>query len=65
MAASKPSKRRSVPVRLSEIPLEVRLAAARAEARGAKTPSERSALLRAALCPSDDVFYVTDYERAA
>lgn len=59
MAATDPSKRRSVPVRLRDIPIDVRLKAARVEARSAKTEREREALLAAALDPSETVFYIT------
>lgn len=62
MPATDPSKRRSVPVRLTEIPVDVRVRAAREAARSAKTDSERAALLAAALLPSETVFYVTDAE---
>lgn len=62
MAATEPSKRRSVPVRLTEIPFDVRVRAAREAARSAKSDQERQALLTAALLPSETVFYVTDVE---
>lgn len=62
MAASNPSARRRVPVRLCDIPVELRLKAAREEARHAKTDDERNSLLSAALAPSDTVFYVVDDE---
>lgn len=70
MAASQPSKRRRVPVRLTDVPIEVRLRAARAESRNAKSDREREALIAAALSPDETVFYVTDddlgvVERAA
>lgn len=45
---------------LRDIPLEVRLKAARVEARNAKSDREREALLAAALDPSGTLFYVTD-----
>lgn len=56
------SRRRSCPVRLSEIPLEVRLHAALTEARRCKTPAERLSLMAAALHPSEQVYYVADLE---
>lgn len=62
MAATEPSKRRRVAVRLSDVPVEVRLEAARRESRSARTPAERDALIAAALAPSSTVFYVTDDE---
>lgn len=60
MSATERSKRRTVPVRLSEIPVDVRLRAAQREARHARTPAERDSLIAAALAPSETVFYVTD-----
>ena len=63
MPASNPSRRRRVPVRLLDVPLELRLKAAREECRHAKTERERKALLAAALAPNEStVFYVTDME---
>lgn len=60
MSASEPSERRRVPVRLVDVPLELRLKAARQECRNAKTDRERDALLAAALDPNATTFYVTD-----
>jgi hypothetical protein len=58
--ASDPSYRRRVPVRLVDVPLDLRLKAAREECRRAKTPGERDALMRAAVEPQSTTFYVTD-----
>lgn len=63
MSATERSKRRTVPVRLSDVPIELRLEAARRESRFARTPEERDSLIAAALAPSETVFYVTDDER--
>lgn len=65
MAATEPSKRRKVAVRLADVPLEVRLEAARTEARSARTPRERDELIRAAMSPAETVFYVTERLDAA
>jgi hypothetical protein len=58
--ASDPSYRRRVPVRLVDVPLELRLKALHDELRHAKTPRERDALRAAALDPKSITFYVTD-----
>jgi hypothetical protein len=60
MPASNPSPRRRVPVRLLDVPLELRLKAAREVCRHVKTERERDDLLAAALVPKETVFYVTD-----
>lgn len=49
---------RLTPVKLSEIPFERRMAAARVEARNAVTDTERGEILMAAMFPSDKVFWV-------
>lgn len=55
-----PSERRRIAVRLIDVPIELRLKAAREECRHAKTDRERDELLAAALAPKETVFYVTD-----
>lgn len=60
MAATQRSKRRQVPVKLTDVPLDVRLKHAHAEARRARSDHERAELIAAALVPSDTVFYITD-----
>jgi hypothetical protein len=62
MAASDPSLRRRIPVRLLDVPVELRLRAARQLCRDAKTDRERDELLGAALAPSSVTFYVTDVQ---
>lgn len=52
-----PDNRRTLPVRLTDVPLPIRMDAARAVCRD-ESPSERPAILAAALFPSDDVFWV-------
>lgn len=59
MAATDPSARRRVPVQLADIPLELRMKAARELCRSAKSDRERRDLIGAALSPRSDVFYVT------
>lgn len=49
--------RRCIPVKLSEIPLEIRLEAADFVCRH-EPESERPAILAAALCPSDDIHWI-------
>jgi len=49
---------RLVSVRLSEIPLDERMAAARVECLLAETDDERAAIFLAAMFPSDRVYYV-------
>lgn len=51
-------RRRCVPVRLTEIPLERRLQAARKLIPDEHDHSEKLALLQAALNPSDTVYFV-------
>jgi hypothetical protein len=58
MAAAEPSARRTQAVRLADVPFEVRMRAARMEARRAKTVKEAEELLAAAFEPSDRVFYI-------
>lgn len=58
MAVTEPSARRLRPVRLTDIPLEIRYAAAQREARHAASADERADLLAAALDPSDTVYWV-------
>jgi hypothetical protein len=45
-------------IRLSDLPFEVRVAAARREARTASDAEEASGLLLAALFPSDKIYFV-------
>ena len=59
MAVTEPSARRLTPVRLTDIPLAVRCAAAQREARHAKSQAEAADLLAAALSPSETVYWVT------
>jgi hypothetical protein len=65
MAASDPSARRRIPVKLVDVPVELRLKAARELCRSAKTERERDELIGAALAPSGQVFYIADDDRAA
>jgi hypothetical protein len=65
MAATEPSKRRSVPVRLSDLSPELLMEYARLEARYARTQKERDDLMRAARSPTETVFYVTERLDAA
>lgn len=58
MALTEPSARRLRPVRLTDIPLEVRLKAANEIVRRLDS-EEPKALLAAALAPSDKVYFVT------
>lgn len=58
MAAAEPSARRTQAVRLTDVPFDVRMRAARMEARRAKTVKEAEALVAAAFAPSDRVFYI-------
>jgi hypothetical protein len=51
-----------MPVKLADVPLELRLKAARELCRHAKTDRERDELIGAALAPSAATFYVTDDE---
>ena len=60
MPASEPSNRRRIPVRLADVPLELRLKAMHAELRNARTARERTDLLAAAVAPKETTFYVTD-----
>ena len=52
-----PDGRRTIPVRLTEIPLDLRLDAARAVC-AIEAPADRPAILAAALFPSDDIHWV-------
>lgn len=58
MRADERDERRCVPVKLSEIPLEQRLEAARQAARWEPGDEERQALLAAALWPSNETYWV-------
>lgn len=58
MSATDPSPHRSQPVRLRDVPFDVRMRAARTEARKAKTVKEAESLLAAAIAPSDRVYYI-------
>lgn len=59
MALTEPSARRLRPVRLSDIPLELRLNAANQIVRHMRDGDEAQELLAAALAPSDKVYFVT------
>lgn len=56
--------RRCKPVRLTDIPEQTRLAAARVAVRTEVDPNERQAILFAALFPSDTVYFIAE-SRAA
>ncbi len=51
-------RRRLRPVRLTDVPFEKRTSAARRAAVDASDDNERSAIITAALFPSDKVFWV-------
>jgi hypothetical protein len=59
MPLTEPSARRLRPVRLTDVPLEQRIAAAHQALKGCKDGDEAQALLAAALTPSDKVYFVT------
>lgn len=52
------TRTRLVPVRLSEIPFNKRMAAARLEAREAADDNERAEIIMAAMFPSEKVYWV-------
>lgn len=54
----------TVPVRLDEIPFEVRMAAASEAARSERDPEERMELFKAALWPSSRTFWLAENARA-
>lgn len=56
---SQPSLRRSTPIRLCDVPHEIRFAAARVAMRGEKFPEQRQDLMYAAMFPSDEVYWVS------
>lgn len=58
MPLDHPSARRQVPVRLCDVPVDVRLMAAREAMRGEQDPVVCQDLLVAALVPSDHVYFV-------
>jgi hypothetical protein len=60
MAASDPSLRRRVPVQLLDVPVHLRLKAARELAHSCKSQRERDELLDAARDPDHTYFFVTD-----
>lgn len=49
---------RLTPIRLTEIPFEKRMAAARRECEDAENDEERSAIMFAAMFPSDTLYWV-------
>jgi hypothetical protein len=57
---SEPTRRRRVPVRLSDLPVDVRLEGAREANRRERDPLERAAILLAALHPSDTTYWVAE-----
>lgn len=65
MPLTEPSERRLKAVRLTDIPLEARYAAAVREARHAVDAHDRRELFAAAFLPSDTVYYVTVDAQAA
>lgn len=60
--AHRPTRRRTVPVRLDELPVDVRLDGAR-DAIRIESGDERIALLEAALFPSDTVYWLAESAR--
>jgi len=57
-----PDLRRCVPIRLTEIPKDTRLEAARRASRYEVTKEQRMELFWAALFPSDRVYWVSDLQ---
>lgn len=55
---TEPSRRRKVPVRLCDLPIDVRIEGARAANRLERDPRERAAILFAAISPSDTTYWV-------
>lgn len=53
-----PTDRRCIPVRLTDVPVDVRLGAARQVSANELDHGEKLALLHAALFPSDTVYFV-------
>lgn len=58
MSLTEPSLRRLKPVRLTDIPVDVRCRAAQQAAKTCKDGEEAQALLAAALMPSETVYWV-------
>lgn len=58
MALSQPDERRMHPVRLTDIPIQDRLAAAVDCAKRARDDDERADLIAAALDPSPTVYWI-------
>lgn len=58
MSLTDRSNRRCVPVRLTDLPLDVRIAAYRVAMRYARTPEECMELAMAAAKPSDTIYWV-------
>lgn len=63
MSLQEPSHRRVRPVRLSDVPIALRLKAAQREAR--HSPEMAQELLAAALLPSSRTYYIADERLAA
>lgn len=60
------SDRRHVPVRLCDIPAEIRMSAAQKACRREPDPDTRSEIVAAAVYPSDTVYYIAaDQDEAA
>lgn len=59
------SDRRHVPVRLCDIPAEIRMSAAQKACRREPDPQEREAIVTAAVFPSDTVYYIAAEDEAA
>ena len=57
MTLTSPTRARTLPVRLTDIPLNVRAHAAQTIARTAN-PDERADILAAAIAPTDTLYYV-------
>lgn len=58
MSLTDPSARRLTPVRLTDIPPQLRLRAAHQLLKGVKDGDEAQELLAAAISPSDRTYYV-------
>jgi hypothetical protein len=59
-----PRRRLTLPVRLCDLPLDVRLAGAREAARSWRDPLDRAEILLAALTPSTTVYWLAESARS-
>lgn len=59
------SDRRNIPVRLCDIPAEVRMTAARKACRREPDPQERMEIITAAVYPSDRIYWIAASEDEA